>query len=145
VLNCVVVDMSRQTQGVLSHASPAGSIGSGLLKRFNVTFDYPRQRIYFAPTPHTGTPDAFDRSGLWINRTAGGFRVVAVAPRSPAEVAGVRDNDVIVAVGGKSAASILLADLRDRLRDAPPGTAVQLTLRAGQGTRVVTLQLRDLI
>jgi Aspartyl protease len=40
-VNDVVVDMSRQTQGVLSHAAPSGSIGSGLLKRFTVTFDYP--------------------------------------------------------------------------------------------------------
>lgn len=144
-LGDVVVDMSRQTQGVLSHASPAGSVGSGLLQRFAVTFDYPRQRIYFAPTPRTAEPDAYDRSGLWINRTAGGFRVVAVVPRSPAALAGVGEDDIIVAVDGKPAASIPLAQLRERLRDAPPGAEVRLTLRSNAGTRNASLRLRDLL
>jgi hypothetical protein len=120
----VVVDMSLQRHGVLSHAWPAGSIGSGLLKRFIVTFDYPRQRIYLAPGVLRLTPDAYDRSGLWINQAGEGFRIVAVVAQSPGALAGLREGEVITAVDGKPARAFTLGDLRDRLRDGAPGTEV---------------------
>ncbi len=144
-INNVVVDMSRQTQGVLSHAAPSGSIGSGLLKRFTVTFDYPRQRIYFAPTARTGERDAYDRSGLWINQGTGGFKIVNIVDRSPAADAGLREGDTILSVDGAPAASMSLGNLRDRLRDQPPGTEIRLTVSRERRTLVVPLRLRDQI
>lgn len=145
VINDVVVDMSRHTQGVLSHAAPAGSVGSGLLKRFTVTFDYAGQRVFLLP--HEGTPrrDGFDRSGLWINRSAGGFRVDGVVERSPAAQAGLVEGDVIVEIDGVRAGALPLPAVRDRLRDDPPGTAVRLRVRAQGVLRDVTIRLRDLI
>lgn len=139
----VVVDMSRQTQGVLSHAAPSGSVGSGLLKRFTVTFDYLRQRIYFAPTTQSAMADRYDRSGLWINQTPGGFKIVDIVARSPAADAGLREGDTIVTVDGAPAASLSLGNLRDRLRDAPAGTEVRLTVSREGRTRMVALRLRD--
>ncbi|MFM9863639.1 MAG: aspartyl protease family protein [Micropepsaceae bacterium] len=143
-VNDVVVDMSRQTQGILSHAAPSGSIGSGLLKRFTVTFDYPRQQVYFAPAARTQERDAYDRSGLWINQARGGFRVVDVVERSPAALAGLREGDTITAVDGAAAASMSLGNVRDRLRDGAPGTEVRLTILRERHTQVVALRLRDL-
>jgi S1-C subfamily serine protease len=139
-----VVDMSRQTQGVLSHTAPSGSIGGGLLKRFTVTFDYPHQRIYFAPAARTRERDGYDRSGLWINQAPGGFKIVDVVERSPAALAGLREGDTIVAVDGAHAASLSLGSLRDRLRDASPGTDVRLTIRRERHALAVALRLRDL-
>jgi predicted aspartyl protease len=144
-VNDVVVDMSRQTQGVLSHAVPAGNIGSGLLRRFTITLDYPRQRIHFAPNARTVTPDTYDRSGLWINREGPAFKVVAVVERSPAALAGVAEGDLIVAVDGVRASAIALGELRDRWTEQSPGTVVKLTLRRESTERVVAFRLRDLI
>ncbi|MEQ1868248.1 MAG: PDZ domain-containing protein, partial [Micropepsaceae bacterium] len=143
-INDVVVDMSRQTQGVLSHTAPSGSIGSGLLKRFRVTFDYPHQRIYLAPAARTHERDAYDRSGLWINQARGGFQVVDVVERSPAALAGLREGDTITAVDGAAASSMSLGIVRDRLRDGAPGTEVRLTMQREKRTQVVALRLRDL-
>lgn len=144
-VNDVVVDMSRQTQGALSYAAPAGNIGSGLLRRFTITLDYPRQRIHFAPNRRTNVPDSYDRAGLWINREHGAFRVVAVVDASPAALAGVREGDLIVAVDGVSAATIALGDLRSRWADLLPGTLVKLSLRRENVERIVAFRLRDLI
>jgi len=141
----VIVDMSRQRSGVLSHAAPAGSIGSGLLKRFVVTFDYPRQRIHLSTHAESGTRDPYDRSGIWINRTKGGFRVDGVVVGSPAARAGIADGDVILAVDGKLASHLALDDVRDRLRDAPVGTKVRLTVRSGGRAREAVITLRELI
>jgi C-terminal processing protease CtpA/Prc len=144
-VNDVVVDMSRQTQGVLSHAVPAGNIGSGLLRRFTITLDYRNQRIYFAPNARTITPDAYDRAGLWINRDGHAFRVVAVVDGSPAAAAGVAAGDRIVAVDGVRAASVELGELRDRWAEMPAGTYVKLTLQRENAERIVAFRLRDLI
>lgn len=141
----VVVDMSRQTQGVLSHAAPSGSIGSGLLKRFTVTFDYPRQRIYFAATARSSERDAYDRSGLWVNQTRGGFLIVDIVQRSPAADGGLREGDTILSVDGVPASSLSLGNFRDRLRESPPGTEIRLTISRENRTRMVALRLRDLI
>ena len=141
----VVVDMSLQRQGILSHSDPAGSIGSGLLKRFIVTFDYPRQKIYLAPGLRFEHRDAYDRAGVWINQTSHGFSVMAVADGSPAAAAGLQVGDTIVAVDAKPASAILLADLRDRFRDAPPGTEFKLTIERRGTSHLIALRLRDLI
>jgi predicted aspartyl protease len=141
----VVVDMSLQRQGVLSHAAPAGSIGSGLLKRFVVTFDYQRQRLYLRRHASSGERDAFDRSGLWINLGEGGFRVDGVVLGSPAARAGIANGDVIVSIDGRTSSSLALDDVRDRLRDAAVGTRVVLTVRSGGRTRDAVIVLRDLI
>jgi predicted aspartyl protease len=141
----VVVDMSRQTQGVLSHSAPAGSIGSGLLKRFAVTFDYQRQRIHLAPNARMREPDAYDRSGLWINQGRRGFTIAAIVERSPAAEAGLQEGDTIVTIDGVRAGAMSLGNLRDRLRDTAPGTEVKLTIVRERRTFVVPLRLRDLI
>ncbi len=141
----VVVDMSLQRQGVLTHSAPAGSIGSGLLKRFIVTFDYAGQRVFFAAHARSGASDGYDRSGLWINQTQGGYRVDAVVAGSPAAEAGLQEGDVIVAIDGKRALDVSLGDVRDRLRDGAPGTEVRLTVAVGGARRVAVVRLRDQI
>ncbi len=141
----VVVDMSLQRLGALTNTAPAGSIGSGLLQRFVVTFDYPRQRLYLSAQPGARVRDAYDRSGLWINQGAGGFRIDAVVPASPAARAGLREGDVIMAVDGRGAATLMLNDVRDHLREGLPGTVVRLTVRSSGAAREVAITLRDLI
>lgn len=141
----VVVDMSLQRLGALTSAAPSGSIGSGLLQRFVATFDYSRQRMYLLAQPSARVRDAYDRSGLWINQGAGGFRVDGVVAASPAARAGIVEGDVIVAVDGVRTAALLLNDVRDRLRDGLPRTVVRLTVRSGGATREVAITLRDLI
>ncbi|MCE9524018.1 MAG: aspartyl protease family protein, partial [Alphaproteobacteria bacterium] len=141
----VVVDMSVQRLGATGQTSPAGNIGSGLLKRYVVTFDYAKQRIFLAPHARTAVREGYDRSGLWINGDRKGFRVDAVVAGSPAALAGMRDGDIIVGVDGVRALSLGLSDVRDRLRDGEPGSLVSLSVLSGRVTRVVMLKLRDLI
>jgi predicted aspartyl protease len=143
-VNDVVVDMSLQRLGALTNTAPSGSVGSGLLQRFTVTFDYPHQRMYLAPAAGPSR-EGYDRSGLWINLGGGGFRIDAVVDGSPAAAAGLGDGDVILNVDGKRAATLSLGDVRAYLRDAPPGTIVRLTVRRGEVVRDVAIKLRDLV
>ncbi len=143
----VVTSLSTQDKGAFAGNDYQGNVGGGILKRFVVTFDYGNQIMYLKPLPgpvaDTGT---YDRAGMWFNQSAKGFDVVSVTPGSPAEAATLAVGDVIVAVDGVPAKDIHLYDLRARLRDAAPGTAVAFKVMDASGARrSVQIVLRDLI
>ena len=60
-----------------------------------------RTVLYFEKNANFGLPDVFDRSGMWVERSASGFEVVDVIKDGPAAKAGLRAGNVIVAIDGK--------------------------------------------
>lgn len=62
-------------------------------------------------------------------------RIVVTAPidGSPADKAGIKTGDVIVAVDGKNVEGQDVAEIADRVR-GPEGSSVQLTVRRGEGS-----------
>ena len=142
----VVTSFSTQKKGAFSSAAFQGNVGAGILKRFVVTFDYPRHMIYLKPLPGpVADLDTYDRSGMWINAAEAGMEVMDVTAHGPAAQAGIEAGDVITRVNGKPATSIPVYELRRVLRDDAPGTQVNLTVRRGAATREVMLILRDQI
>jgi S1-C subfamily serine protease len=122
-----------------------GNVGTRLLKRFVVTFDYGHQIMYLkrlpAPVADIGT---FDRSGMWINASPKGFTIVDVTPGGAAEAAGLKVGDEITAVDGAPAGGVGLSDLRGRLRDATV-RSVTLRVESGGQARTLELTLKDLV
>jgi predicted aspartyl protease len=142
----VAAGLSEAKGGSFSDPNYDGNVGSGLLKRFVVTFDYAHEVMYLKRiTPTPADAGTFDRSGLWINAKSGGFKVVDVAKGSAAEEAGVAIGDVITAIDGEPAREAALSDARLLLRTRPAGTKVRLTVRHGSQSRSVLLTLRDQI
>jgi hypothetical protein len=137
-----VVEISTDKGGAFAAASLAGNIGAGILKRYTITFDYEHSLMYLKPTGAMVDLDTFDRAGMWINQSPDGYAVVDVTKGAPAEAAGIKMGDTIVAVDGKPATAIAISDLRQRLRDEAPGTVVTFTLKNGNDAKVT---LRDLI
>lgn len=143
-LDGIVVGMSTDTKGDMGNGAQSGNIGGGILKRFVVTLDYGHQRMYLKPVSRPiADLDTFDESGMWINRDVKGFAVVELAGGGPAEAAGVQKGDVITAVNGKAAAALKLYDLRQRLRDAKPGTVEHFTVLRGDKTLHLAVTLAD--
>jgi predicted aspartyl protease len=58
-LRDVVTRASRQTGGAFADPDHGGSIGTGILKRFNVVYDYAHATIVAWPSRYFRTPDAF--------------------------------------------------------------------------------------
>lgn len=80
--------------------------------------------------------DAPGRAMLGINIDnaapgVNGVRVVSVSPGGPAEKAGVKAGDLVVALGGKPLASG--RELMARMREVEPGDSVELLLKRGDG------------
>lgn len=144
-LNDIVTRMPLLKTGGFATIDAAGSIGTGIFKRFRIVFDYTRKRMFMAPGASFAAPDPLDRSGLWLSMGDGGFKVMSVVEGSPAAEAGIRPDDIVTAVDGTEATQVFLVELRERSKTTAPGTRIQLRLKTGTTTRDVTITLRDLI
>ncbi len=141
-----IVTLSTDKSGAMADPTVAGNIGAGILKRFIVTLDYAHARMYLKPvTTKVSDLDTFDESGMWINEASNGFVVADVTGGGPAQQAGIQKGDVIVAVNGKPATAIRLYDLRKMFRDAPPGTAEDLSVERDGARQTIALTLADML
>jgi hypothetical protein len=139
-----VAGLATQGKGVFTDENFEGNIGSGLLKRFVVTFDYDRQLMYLrriAPPPvDAGT---FDRCGCWLNLADDGFEIKDIAPGGPAQAAGLKVGDLVTAIDGTPAGTVSLSDARAAMRVAAVGRPIRIGYRRGGVMGEVILTPRD--
>lgn len=71
-----------------------------------------------------GVGGAFDRVGMWINLGEAGMTVMDLAAHGPAEMAGLKVDDEIIAIDGTAVQTRSLSDIRRSLKIAPVGRAI---------------------
>ena len=132
--------------GTLRSAQYDGLLGADFLARYRVTFDYARRVMYLQPRVRTLPRAELDMSGLYLvsDRAARRIIVEEVRLRSPAQAAGVRAGDVLVALDGRPVRELSLAEVRSVLR-SQDGRVVRLVFMRGNGAREVALTLRRVI
>lgn len=131
--------------GVMSMRDVAGNIGGEILSRFEVTFDYARQRVLLVPNEMHGNPFEANRAGLWANRSGDAVIVRAIMADGPAAEAGLQPGDILCHIDGTPTANLSLDALRRQLREMPAGQVVALRVARGNAFFDTTLHLRDLI
>ncbi len=139
-----IVVVTNATGGAFATPGLAGNIGSEILRRFTVTFDAPGHTFYLAKGVAYSEPFTFTRSGLFATRRDGKTVVTRVVAGSPAQTAGVRPGDVVVALDGTPVTALTADQVREFwLR--PAGTSVRADLERDGTPVAVTLTLRDLL
>ena len=132
--------------GRTSARGTIGNIGSGILNRFTVIFDYSRKRMILEPNPKLRAPFDYDMSGMAIVSSPPDFRqarVSRVMDDSPAAGAGIRPGDEIEKVNGVPVSQIGIPKLRRMLKDE--NQDLQLDLLRGAEPVKVTLKTRRMI
>jgi Aspartyl protease/PDZ domain len=83
---------------ITSYPNLCGVIGNDILRRFNVILNY--ERRVFCLTPNSHYHDLFDYSytGMSIYREEGVIRVGDIMAGSPADKAGIRVDDILLAI-----------------------------------------------
>jgi len=77
-------------------------IGSGALDEFVLTIDQRNKRLRLARASEEAiVPPPLRVFGFGLRREEGGIKIHYVVPKSPAERAGLKEGDVIVALAGK--------------------------------------------
>lgn len=83
---------------VTSYPFVGGLLGNDLLRRFNLTINYPKREIHLSPNSHFNEPFDYAYTGMAIYYINGFIVVEDVVPGSPAAKAGLRKDDLIIAV-----------------------------------------------
>ena len=140
----MVTELLEDTGGIGAETEDAGNVGTGILKQFNITFDYLHHRLYFEKNANFGQPDVFNRSGLAVQITAEGPVVATVLENSPAAEAGISAGDLLTAIDGWQGDQITAERLFDILGQQP-GSIVRLSIGHLGTTRDLQIKLRDIL
>jgi hypothetical protein len=84
-----------------------GLIGNDLLRRFNLTFNYPAREVHLLPNSRFREPFDYAYTGLAIYFEDNLIKVEEVVPGSPAHRAGLLPGDVLIAVGNNFSNNIM--------------------------------------
>jgi len=123
------------TKGAYASESFSGTLGEGVLHRFNTVYDYSRRVMILHPNAEFDKPFP-PRRTFGATFLSGGpdyaqFTITGVRKDSPAEAAGLKKDDVVTGVDGKTASELRLYDLRRIFADEGGHHALVLR-RAGQ-------------
>jgi hypothetical protein len=83
---------------VTSYPYLGGLIGNDILRRFNVILNYAKGDIYLTPNSHFTDQFDYSYAGIELYLIEGVIIVGDVAKDSPAEAAGVKEGDEVIAV-----------------------------------------------
>jgi hypothetical protein len=131
----------RVTEGGFATEEIAGNLGSGVLARFRVIFDYSRARLHLEPGPDWDTrPFAKDRLGLAGVFRVDGIDVTFVAPLSPAEKDGWKPGQRITALAGEPVSAATWRAALRRVAESAAGTEIVLTDGEGKARKLVAAE-----
>ncbi|MDB5005583.1 MAG: hypothetical protein JWQ34_3808 [Mucilaginibacter sp.] len=102
-----------------------GNIGIGLIKKFDVIFDYPNNMLYLKPGVEFKKRDEYDMSGLMYYSAHDDYQRIVidkVEPGSAGEEAGLQKGDEILMININSVTNMTLQQIDDlfRSRDGRP-------------------------
>lgn len=126
---------------VTSYPYLGGLIGNDLLRRFNLIINYERRDIYMTPNSHF--KDVFDYSytGLGMYVIDGEIQVVDIMANSPAEHAGFKTGDIIIAVSNNFSKNIQA--LKNLMQT--PGEKLKVLVMRDQKPVVLTLKVKSVL
>lgn len=100
---------------ITSYPSLGGMIGNDLLRRFNLTLNYARKEIHMVPNTHFRDQFDYSYTGLIIYLIDNRIEVTDVIRNSPAEKAGFKPGDLILAVNNNFTSNLQI--YRDILKN----------------------------
>ena len=110
----IITAFPEENQNVSRTEQRDGSVGMGILKRFNLIFDYPDSAIYLKPTDNLNTPFEHDMSGLEYYAIGDDFSHVFISrvePGSAGDEIGLEKDDEIVSINFKPVSKMTLEEI----------------------------------
>ncbi|UXX78161.1 aspartyl protease family protein [Reichenbachiella carrageenanivorans] len=135
------VGLSHAKSGIQNHKKVAGIIGSGVLSKFNIVYNYAQKKMYWEKSDTYDDAFVVNASGIELQLSKDKSQVLVhkVFENSPAFDAGIEVDTAIDAIDGQNAIDLGLAQLRDLLSE--DGGTVVLTI-AGEE---IELQLKKML
>jgi hypothetical protein len=136
---------SASISGILSNSKRDGTIGSQLLSRFNMIFDYNQKKIYFKPNGNFRSKYFYNVAGIEITQISPLLpftEVMAVWENSPAAQTGILSGDRIIEINGNSAFQLSINEIR-KIFETPSTTPLKLTLMRSDKEISVSIDMKE--
>lgn len=125
---------------VTSYPYLGGLIGNDILRRFNVYLNYDRRDFYLVPNSHYRDPFDYSYTGLGLYWVDGQIIVGDVMKGSPAEKAGFKVDDVIIALNSNF--SLNLQTYKNMLQNI--GDKIKVIVRRKSGLTELSLKVKSI-
>lgn len=129
-------------EGLLFGRFPINCLGLGYLSRYLVAFDFPNNVMYLKPGAGFSRSDRIQVSGMRVAKRGKTVVVALVAEGGVAASAGIRRDDEIVSLDGRSVREFTIMSVRRRLCEAG---VLSLGIRHCNTERRIILHLPDKI
>jgi len=126
---------------VTSYPFTGGLVGNELLRRFNVTLNYPQREIHLIPNNHYHDDFEYGYTGFSIYYVDGRIMVEDVIENSPAHVAGFKVDDEIVSVGKNFSNNI--QQYKNLLQE--PKKRIPVIVRRNDQLMLITLETASIL
>ncbi len=126
---------------VTSYPYLGGLIGNDILRRFNVYLNYDHRDIYLVPNSHYRDPFDYSYTGLGIYWINGEIVVGDVIRDSPADKAGFKVDDIILAVNNNFSKNIQV--YKNMLQNI--GEKIRFVVKRQSGLEQLTLKVRSIL
>lgn len=135
--------LSLAESGLTTQDHSAGHLGTNILSRFRITFDYHSGMVYL--TLQDEGDRVFPRASAGFNVKADGpdlnqFVVYYVIEDTPAEQSGLQTGDRLIRVNGQSADQYSLPEI-DRMIRGEPGEQLELEVERNGRTKTFVMDL----
>jgi len=112
--NDIPVGLSHAKHGIQNHKKISGIIGGGILRKFNIVYDYHAKKMYWEKNGSYDEPFPINASGmeLQLSKDKSAVIIHKIFKNSAAEAAGVTVTSELEKVNGTAATDIGLAELR---------------------------------
>ena len=126
---------------VTSYPNLGGLLGNDILRRFNVILNYDRREIYLLPNSHYR--DLFDYSytGLSIYWEEGDIIVGDIMKDSPAEKAGFKVDDIVIAINNNFSKNIQV--YKNMLQNT--GEKIKIIVKRNQQLEELSLRVKSIL
>lgn len=119
-------------------------LGLSFLSRHMVTFDFPNGKIYLREGDKFNRVEQTDMSGLHLYRISNETVAYSVDEGSPAQKAGIKDNDVILKINDDDVDQHDIRDIRELLRSTDR-RKILMVIRRGNDAKEVSFLLEKRI
>jgi hypothetical protein len=131
----------EDSYNVTAYPYLGGLIGNDILRRFNVILNYERRDIYLVPNTHFRDPFDYSYTGLGIYKIDGEVRVIDIMKDSPAEKAGFRTGDIILAMNNTFSKNVQV--YKNQMQNV--GERLKVLVLRDEGPIILTLKVGSIL
>lgn len=88
----------EDSMNITEYPFTGGLLGNDIMRRFNITYNYPAREIYIVPNSHFNDDFDYAYTGITLYNVNEGVFIENIIPGSPAAIAGLREDDEIIGI-----------------------------------------------